>query len=433
MMEQFRNYIDRLRLAMQQEVNPLGQWIEQIHHAAVYTDFLNIVQESEESVRAGLANGLAQWHGASFDVVALEASQRLSWLALLQAISQCFINTESFDDPVALSDTLLDKARERYATGGVLMVVIDNSHVMDAELLNQIGHFSLLSQRCISFVLLGSAGFADVIREGPAQSMKQYILNPADSSPKVIHHHRIQDSFTKWLGGSFTELQNTAPWIKKVTDPVRNGGFPLGHSVAATILIVLIVGFFLLLPGGEGQSTAPITEVTLPDPRPPALVDVTGNSVGDGLSGSHNDGMSGANVLGDTSVGDSQSFDALGPQQTRMKGFKEDVESSELSSNQGDGDEYQEKVAVEMFSIQLLGVGDRESAIKFIDVWKGKVGLPMGYLQTELNRRPWFVVLVGEFSDKAKAKQRIPELPAPLLQSKPWVRFVDADVSWISK
>lgn len=77
------------------------------------------------------------------------------------------------------------------------------------------------------------------------------------------------------------------------------------------------------------------------------------------------------------------------------------------------------------FVVQILGASSEVNIQKFIE--KEKIDLETGYFETRLNGKPWFVVLVGNFPDRASATAAMDALPATAKAYGPWVRSV-ADI-----
>ena len=77
------------------------------------------------------------------------------------------------------------------------------------------------------------------------------------------------------------------------------------------------------------------------------------------------------------------------------------------------------------YVVQILGASSEANIQAFID--KEKIDSDTGYFKTSLNGKPWFVVLVGTFSDKSSATVAMNGLPATAKAYGPWVRSI-ADI-----
>ena len=415
MKDQIRSWLDSIRRGFKlAPEDPLDTWVELIHHAAIYSDFLNVVPEPDEVVRSEMVSRLRVLHGGSFDVVTIDAVGGKSWLDLLSILSNNLLDDTVDGESVELSDALLDHTRSRYASGGVLLVVIDNCQHLESDVLNQIGHFSLLSQRCISFVLLGERGFSDVIREGPAQSMKQYISNPMEDTVQVIQHRSLDQGLASVFANYWSKLEARFPQLNSIVHPVKNGSFPLGHTVAITLVVVVVVLAFLSSPMDGSDDIEQISEVTLPEPKTPAMVEFDNLSVApeadhyQEVPAEKVESVSGEIVKTEPVVPDLQPGVALQEAKDLIEGG-----------------------ALPFFAIQILGVGEEAAARTYIDSLGDDLNLPLGYLKTNLNGSPWYVVLVGRFEEKEVAKKHIQKLPHTLRQSKPWVRFSEHPAVWL--
>ena len=74
------------------------------------------------------------------------------------------------------------------------------------------------------------------------------------------------------------------------------------------------------------------------------------------------------------------------------------------------------------YVVQVLGASSKSNIQSFID--KEKIGADTGYFETRLNGKPWYVVLVGNFPDRASATAAMNTLPAAAKAYGPWVRGV---------
>lgn len=85
----------------------------------------------------------------------------------------------------------------------------------------------------------------------------------------------------------------------------------------------------------------------------------------------------------------------------------------------------------EHYTIQLIGVRDQTAALAYMKQWSRQVSQPLGFLETRLKNKPWYVVVAGRFDDKQVAKKAIQTLPVELKSSKPWIRLTKTPVSWL--
>lgn len=74
------------------------------------------------------------------------------------------------------------------------------------------------------------------------------------------------------------------------------------------------------------------------------------------------------------------------------------------------------------YTLQMLGAGVKSSAEKFI---RAQAESQKFYLfQTRYKNKPWFVVVYGQYKDRAMAQAASKSLPAALAKLKPWARTI---------
>ncbi len=418
MMDAIRAFIQRFNAS---STNPRYlEWGELIHHAAVYTDYLIIVPEAVEEDRAELVLALSQLHGNSFDMATLSGSAEMSWREILSCIREALGSEQHFDDTLDMAEHCVSVAEHRYAAAGNLLIAVDNSDKIPAEILNQIAHFALLGQRYIVFVLLGEPGFADIIREGPAQAMKQYLPDPSKDTARIVHHDRVEDRVGLWFDKAVLARLKQSPWLVGFWKPIAQGGFPMAHTVAATLAIVGLVVGALFWPAEEN---AEFKEVVLQDNPAPVRVD---SSV---LSEVAEPDIRYADVapgVADTSDGRYQA-----PELPISSPEPQAVDEVSSRAPVNVPRELEPLVFSEHYTIQLIGVRDQTAALAYMKQWSHQVSQPLGFLETRLKNKPWYVVVAGRFDDKQIAKKAIQTLPVELKNSEPWIRLTKTPVSWL--
>lgn len=75
------------------------------------------------------------------------------------------------------------------------------------------------------------------------------------------------------------------------------------------------------------------------------------------------------------------------------------------------------------WTVQLLGTLSRESAEAYVSKWALAAHQPF-YVESTYKGKPWFVVLLGIYTDKAAARTALDSLPAVIQQQGPWLRGV---------
>lgn len=398
------------------------EWGELIHHAAVYTDYLIIVPDAQDDDREELVQALSHLHGNSFDMASLSGNEDTSWEDILLCINEALGSDQTFEDTLQLAEHCVAVAEHRYAAAGNLLIAIDCSEQISDEVLNQIAHFALLGQRYIVFVLLGMPGFSDVIREGPAHAMKQYLPDPSQDTARIVHHDRLADRIRQWFDEVLLRHLQQVSWLKGIWQPITEGGFPLPHTIAATIAIVAVVVGALFWPAEKEEA---FQETVLDDKPAPVLVGA------DGLI-SREDGESLVPSVDEAYELPRHSDDVSRPLAQKAPAPELSVQTPEIPAMPVPSSVAVEPLAVsEHYTIQLIGVRDQAAALAYMKQWGHQLSQPIGFLETRLKDKPWYVVVAGRFDEKQVAKDAIQTLPLELKNSKPWIRLATTPVSWL--
>ncbi len=401
----------------------LTDWMESIHHAAIYTDYLIIVPDGDTDERAHVALNLSRLHGETFESAFQHADAALSWSDVLLLMEQALQIEEPGKDLLQRSEFILSVAHKRFSANGSLMVVLDNCQQLSGDTLNQIAHFALLAQHRVVFALFGSPGFDTLIRESPAHAMKQYLLRPDPGiKPEVVVHGAWLIRLEKHYRQHIDSLKSRSKAFRNIVQPMENGRFPLTHIVVITLLVIAIV--VVAMSGDSFESSdqhtgeANHSEVILPDRGRPALVSSLSTSEVEKFVDHEMKQplASGSSVLPPTEVVSPRNHpDPIKPQALVIP----DKKIFPLTPDAPSADK--KPVAV----IQLLGVRDETAVIAFLDKWASQTSLLLGYFESDLKGQPWFVVVAGRFTDKESARKAIHTLPEDLRAGSPWVREID--------
>lgn len=75
---------------------------------------------------------------------------------------------------------------------------------------------------------------------------------------------------------------------------------------------------------------------------------------------------------------------------------------------------------VQGYTIQILGLSNQKKAKQFIAEKPEKNKLH--FYETQYQKKPWFIVVYGEYKTQQEAKEALLKLPSSLKQYHPWVR-----------
>jgi DamX protein len=76
------------------------------------------------------------------------------------------------------------------------------------------------------------------------------------------------------------------------------------------------------------------------------------------------------------------------------------------------------------YMLQLTGSVDEKRIKEFVKRNSGRVSI--GYFETRLNNKPWFVAVTGSFKSRSLAVEAIKGLPSGLKKQNPWARSVSS-------
>ena len=103
-----------------------------------------------------------------------------------------------------------------------------------------------------------------------------------------------------------------------------------------------------------------------------------------------------------------------------------DKQPAVATATTGDGIPVRERRLLDLpadhYMLQLLGTVDEQRVRGFVKQYIGR--LPITYVETRRNAKPWFVALTGPYNDKNTAVAGIKVLPAQLQKQQPWPRTV---------
>lgn len=256
---------------------------ELLSHLASYSELLVTVTGPDGSGKTTIAQALASVREEPEDTLLLSADLMTGMPAILAAIAGRWDLPHLPDDMVAARGMIRDAAIERSANGGALLVIIDQAEQMDSGTLNEIANFALQVPQLISFALFGLTGFADVIRENPANAplhrleldplfpdeaaqLIQQVYTPGQALPLADDEldlicHQSDGRPAGILLAAEDYLLATAPAAapKAEKKPSR---FPVTHILAIAAVAAAIGMLFLYSNSGDDSGSAELAVAT---------------------------------------------------------------------------------------------------------------------------------------------------------------------------
>lgn len=84
------------------------------------------------------------------------------------------------------------------------------------------------------------------------------------------------------------------------------------------------------------------------------------------------------------------------------------------------GDSWVAAQEAQRYTLQLIGSSDRDAVIRYIR--DRNIGPDAAYYTTAREDRPWYVVVYGNYPDRAAAQAALLNLPPNVHVTSPWIR-----------
>ena len=455
--------------------------LELLSHLVSYSDFLIAVTADAGAGKTLIANMLAAHRESPEETLVLTVNVTTGISSILSAIANHWDMPSIYDDSIASRKIIAEESLSRKASGTDLLVVLDQAEQLDEETLNELATFALSVRDSVSFVLFGSTGFAELIRQSPAQ------LPVHNHSLQALDQEEIQDLLADAHGQEFVsrlsskviqEIMASSRGLPgavlTVAEQYMEGNespgtdsltklMPLANifavAVIATALIVL-----MLYNRGEDEAGVELNETELTSSTEEEKTPLLDK---EGAKTNEDDKSDIATVelevpeiaslplnpdpsnLGDKPVPESLNRDETSQKQYNGAGYAlkseeniSDVMQSEQSTTQSQSDfvgkkqeQVKEPASVKLdeatllnskgYIVQLLGSYSLDGALAFKKKWQDRVSGDLYLYRTQLNNKDWYVVVYGIYSTGDQASDAKNKLPREILSSSPWVKSLD--------
>lgn len=281
-----------------------------------------------------------------------------------------------------------------------------------------------------------------------ARDVKQLLHRRVNPSLKVseLDIHRV-------LNESRGDLQRADSLVQDlIVSERRHLGLPLVHMSMLILFVGLVIGGFLLIPGGETE-VKPIALSPKPVPEPMAQVSSRGQDEPPlKNAGQYDESPAEERPVSQVKVSASPTTEpddrdelagAQTPRDSIKPGIAEPIVLDSADPNAwinnlpataaGSREESSPTQGVNQadwlltatdtaYTLQILGSFDESRILAFMDANPGYGDY--GYFETRHLNQPWFVLTYGRYMDREAALRAIQELPFALKAQKPWARGV---------
>lgn len=395
-----------------------------------------------------LASTLASDLGKDAVCVSIQATLFMSRSQFLEQIQQQLsLAIGDISSPAAV-DAVCAFANDLALDARTLVLIIDDAHELASEVFNLL--FTLLRRNSgggFAAVLLGEAQLANLLQANLPESQRkqwhEYALQPLSSedSFEYVRFKLANAGYRKPLplsGGELAALHNAAGGLPGILNDklaaalemattesdndqgrsVRASLWALGQgywAVAAGLGLVMLI-LLLLQPSpspGESQSTAQrqITVATA------AETDLAEPSLG---------------PASDSPAVQPQAQPAAPtPAPDKPVATQVTQAAQQLAESRAPARQYRSfeqallSYPADSYTIQVMAASSAEKIEQFLAETAGLDAA--GFYETRYRGQPWFVVVTGNYGERATAQQAIGSLPRAVRELQPWIRSV-ADI-----
>ncbi|MEX2469158.1 MAG: AAA family ATPase, partial [Pseudohongiellaceae bacterium] len=360
-------------------------------------------------------------------------------------------------------DTIARRAADLDLEARALVIIIDDAHELGSEVVAVLAQILKRCEGGLSLLLLGEAQLPNLLRQSLPAAMRARVawfeLAPLSSEDSFdyVRFKLATAGYTQALplsGGQLRALydqargnparlnaliaaalmESEATVASAVSVPARPSLFSQGQPywLAAGVLVVLLVGVLLFVDDGgagsmpatrsipvavnaDGQVERDTTPAQAPVPAETSLVQDEPGA------------MPEADPVPDAPQAQSPATaEAVAPADADARPgspASPQPASTPVVASLPDFTRSLLDAAPEGFTIQVMGTRSQDNARRFLDTHFSAAD--SGVIETRFENRPWYVVVHGNFTDRADASAVIAGLPEPVRVLQPFVRSLE--------
>lgn len=440
------------------------QVLDIVKHLALYSKMLIAVTGPHGSGKTTLAHELLHSSNHQEDILIIDATIMLGVPAILRRLGDVIQQPIPENRTMAI-ELLRVQAEQRASIGRSLIIMIDQAEQLDADTINELAEVALQIPDGFAIVLFGLSGYEDnllaaanqapihiqkiqPLSEYGAQLLLQQVYSPGQPLPLSEQEFFSIYQKSKGVVGALLSLasdlflsttERATPKAKKAkAKTTLKEYFPVTHLFALLFLLVALLLSYLYNPS---KSTEKPT-----DTKQLESIDVLR-----GMPLPQENTAADSNFFEDETVAvDAPDILTLDEPQAPTEKLVEKQVNSESVNKQVDlieqeKPQLQTKSAVKAEAtpankldadkllsikkgtvVQLFGSYEQTNAEKFKQDWQKQLSDTLYIYQTTNKGKPWFVVVVGTYTDKDTAGKAIKTWPAELQKASPWIRDIKA-------
>jgi len=429
--------------------------LELLQHLSLYSELLILMCAEKGMGKTFIAKALFTARETPDQSLMLKADSSLSYLDILNKLTQFLDLTDLANDIDGIEQQILDQCLQiTEEDHGSILLIFDQVEQLSDDALKDINQLALLVPSALHIMLLAPPGFESKLLalaepQAPFHIMDIEPLTDDEAEvllieqfPKKEWQAEQVDYIVQQSAGNPGKILYLAKQLlsglKSPQETLKTQKFPVTHAAAMALVAFALIGTYFYQNSSTVVASQPIQDIdviafepaTFPE-IPPLSGDVDMESSPEKTELSEPEQEIDFNFpeVDEVAVILPQNTDSdksvLSEQVVSELTVNKPAELKEPVINYSKDEQILLSASNSDFVIQLFGAYSADNTAVFINAHATKVMKLLSY-QTEYKGKPWHVVIAGPFESKVAALEQSKRLPVELRNQKPWVRPVSA-------
>ena len=429
--------------------------LELLQHLSLYSELLILMCAEKGMGKTFIAKALFTARETPDQSLMLKADSSLSYLDILNKLTQFLDLTDLANDIDGIEQQILDQCLQiTEEDHGSILLIFDQVEQLSDDALKDINQLALLVPSALHIMLLAPPGFESKLLalaepQAPFHIMDIEPLTDDEAEvllieqfPKKEWQAEQVDYIVQQSAGNPGKILYLAKQLlsglKSPQETLKTQKFPVTHAAAMALVAFALIGTYFYQNSSTVVASQPIQDIdviafepaTFPE-IPPLSGDVDMESSPEKTELSEPEQEIDFNFpeVDEVAVILPQNTDSdksvLSEQVVSELTVNKPAELKEPVINYSKDEQILLSASNSDFVIQLFGAYSADNTAVFINAHATKVMKLLSY-QTKYKGKPWHVVIAGPFESKVAALEQSKRLPVELRNQKPWVRPVSA-------
>jgi DamX protein len=429
--------------------------LELLQHLSLYSELLILMCAEKGMGKTFIAKALFTARETPDQSLMLKADSSLSYLDILNKLTQFLDLTDLANDIDGIEQQILDQCLQiTEEDHGSILLIFDQVEQLSDDALKDINQLALLVPSALHIMLLAPPGFESKLLalaepQAPFHIMDIEPLTDDEAEvllieqfPKKEWQAEQVDYIVQQSAGNPGKILYLAKQLlsglKSPQETLKTQKFPVTHAAAMALVAFALIGTYFYQNSSTVVASQPIQDIdviafepaTFPEIPPlSGDVDMKSNPEKTELSEPEQEIDFNFPEVDEVAVILPQNTDSdksvLSEQVVSELTVNKPAELKEPVINYSKDEQILLSASNSDFVIQLFGAYSADNTAVFINAHATKVMKLLSY-QTEYKGKPWHVVIAGPFESKVAALEQSKRLPVELRNQKPWVRPVSA-------